>query len=228
MSVRTAALAMGLQACAVGHFGMPTEALPLAPGDGVEGSFSATAGLATGLTPTDGIAPVVDAMGFLRAPVSAHDSFIISLGGGNPQIHLAAGLLHTFDSTAGARPWHPWVGWTLGANSTLFYGAGTSTALAGGGTRDLSDALGWTVEGSLEVGYGAYGTGGIADASWLFATGPSWRLRSAGKTQPFVMLRAGAAFGHTWFTINESKALEGPKVMGLAPALQLVVGARPR
>ena len=208
MSVRTAALAMGLQGCAAGHFGMPTEALPLAPGDGVEGSFSATMGVATGLTASEGMTPVIDAMGFLRAPVSPHDSFILSLGGGNPQI--------------------PWIAWTLGASSTLFYGAGTTTALAGGGTRDLSDALGWTVEGSLEVGYGAYGTGGIADASWLFATGPSWRLRSAGRTQPFVMLRAGAAFGHTWFTINESKALEGPAVMGLAPALQLVVGARPK
>lgn len=42
MSVRSAAFVMGLRACAAGHFGMPTEALLLAPGDGVEGSFSAT------------------------------------------------------------------------------------------------------------------------------------------------------------------------------------------
>jgi hypothetical protein len=228
LNTKIVVLAGGLQACAAGHFGMPTEALPLSPGEGVEGSFSATMGVATGLTQSDGFTPVLDAAGFLRAPVSARDSIIVTLGGGNPQIHVAAGLLHTFDATQGPRPWHPWVGWTLGANSTLLMGAGASTAIAGGGTCDLSDKLGWTVEGSLELGYGRYGTGGIANASWLFGTGPAWRLRSAGPRQPFVMLRAGAALGHTLVTIDETGPFQGPRVMGVAPALQLVVGARPK
>jgi hypothetical protein len=219
---------LGAQACAVGHFGMPTEALPLAPGEGVEGSFAATGGVGIQSDVDAGVTPLVDATGFLRVPITPRDSFIASVGGGYPQVHVALGVLHTFAPTTGPQPWHGWFAWTLGANTTLFYGGGGSTTLAFGGTRDLSTAHGWTVEGSMEVGYGAYGTGGVATASYLFGTGPTWRLRASGPRQPFVMLRAGATFGHSWFSVDQSGERYGPRWIGVGPGLQVVVGARPK
>jgi hypothetical protein len=42
------------------------------------------------------------------------------------------------------------------------------------------------------------------------------------------MLRAGATFGHSWFSVDQSGERYGPRWIGVGPGLQVVVGARPK